>query len=159
MYEMLEMFKIVNRNNDEINTFHACEAPGNFILAFNHFIKTKTKIKKFNWYAQTYNPKTKMVDKSEVLKDRYGDIESIGDDFGIIKKYKERWDFGKDGIGDITKPENIEYYKADPSLLKEQGNNSYKATFELFNKKYFIENHQNFYQSVVESHYENRPRK
>jgi len=55
--------------------------------------------------------------------------------------------------------QNIEYYKSDPSLLKEQGNNSYKATFELFNKKCFIENHQNFYQSVVESHYENRPRK
>ncbi len=48
-------------------------------------------------------------------------------------------------------------YKEDPLRLKEAGNNSYRATFELFDKKTFVNQHQTFYQTVVDNHYENRP--
>ena len=99
MYEILDTFNIIP-NKTKINTFHACEAPGNFILAFNHYIKTKTNVKEFNWHAQSYYPNAKIADNHE----------SLGDYYGMIKKYKYRWDFGKDGTGDITNTENIEYY-------------------------------------------------
>ncbi len=81
----------------------------------------------------------------------------VGDLHEVLAKYH----FGK--VITTRDPklffQSIEYYKSDPNLLKEQGNNSYKATFKLFDKKCFIENHQNFYKAVVESHYEDRPRK
>ena len=100
MYEILDTFDIVP-NKEKINTLHACEAPGNFIVAFNHYIKTKTKVKEYNWIAQSYKPGKQI-----------GNLEkAFGDNYGIIKKYTDKWDFGFDGTGDITKLKNIEYYR------------------------------------------------
>lgn len=96
MYEILvEHPNILQTQNDTFNTFHICEAPGNFIAAINHYIKTKTN-KKFNWYANSLNPKTTNA--------------NVGDQNGYIKKYPEKWLFGSDNTGDITKYENLAYY-------------------------------------------------
>ena len=88
------MFK---SNTGELKTMHYCEAPGNFILALNHYLFTKTNVKKFTWNAQTLNPKDKSV--------------AIGDDYKIIKNNKSKWDFGPDDTGDILNVKNIKYYK------------------------------------------------
>jgi 23S rRNA U2552 (ribose-2'-O)-methylase RlmE/FtsJ len=126
MYEILYIFSLLS--GDNIKTFHCCEAPGQFILACETYLKkynlyyknnkninnninnNKNNNKNINnnknninnnninwmWNAQSLNPSIKTA---------------LKDDYGLIKKYKDRWDFGADDTGDITKIENIKYYK------------------------------------------------
>lgn len=91
MFEMLKKTKLITSLGDQINGFHICEAPGTFILATNYYIKNYTD-KRYKWVAQSLRN------------------SSIYDDYGLIKKFKDSWDFGDDMTGDITKLYNIEYY-------------------------------------------------
>lgn len=81
-----------HKNNDTIKTLHICEAPGCFIAAMDYYIKNNSNIKNYDWHAQT-------------LK-----VSSIGDEYGFIRTNRDRWDFASSGTGDITNPDNIEYY-------------------------------------------------
>jgi hypothetical protein len=94
MYEILSDCSIINPRLTQLNSFHLCEAPGSFIDATNNFIHTKTDIKRFNWYAQSLNVKNAM----------------INDQLGIVKRNRNRWDWGANNTGDITNLENIRYY-------------------------------------------------
>jgi hypothetical protein len=104
MYEVINLFNLIKINksiNSNIyKTFHLCEAPGNFISAINHYLKTETSIKNYDWYAQTLNPNKELYN-----------FTSFKDDFNYIKKYSDRWKFGYNNIGDITDPENIRWYR------------------------------------------------
>jgi 23S rRNA U2552 (ribose-2'-O)-methylase RlmE/FtsJ len=100
MYEIAEVTKLIPKKSDKYKSLCFCEAPGNFILAINHFIKTKTEIKKFDWIAQSYNPNTKSG----------RDFHVLGDDYDLMKKYPEKWDFGPKNTGDVTDSDNIKYY-------------------------------------------------
>ena len=79
-----------------ICSFHCCESPGNFVLAFSYVCKKKQI--DYNWTAQSLNPKNK------------NNINSLPDDYGLIKKYKDNWDFGKDDSGDILNISNVKHY-------------------------------------------------
>jgi len=94
MYEILVNCEIVSNSMTTFKSFHYCEAPGNFIRALNHYIHTKTKIQTLDWHAQSLNP----------------NIADIGDTYGLISKWKSRWDWGATSTGDITVRNNIEYY-------------------------------------------------
>lgn len=100
MMEMIVEGNLIKNNNNIFKTFHLCESPGNFIASINHYIKTKTNMK-FEWNAQSLNP----YKYNGKLK------TAFGDDYGYIERYKNRWHWGKDGTGDITKIENIKSYK------------------------------------------------
>jgi 23S rRNA U2552 (ribose-2'-O)-methylase RlmE/FtsJ len=100
LYEILSTIPLINKNSTTLRTFHICEAPGSFISAINHFIKTKTAIKKFEWIANSLNP-AKSNSKNT----------AFGDDYGYMKKYPNNWDFGADNTGDITHPINMDHYK------------------------------------------------
>ncbi|AYV84969.1 MAG: putative FtsJ-like methyltransferase [Satyrvirus sp.] len=103
MYEIIANIPLFDENNCTIKTFHICEAPGSFILAINHYIRTNTNIKKFHWIANSLKPTSQHAhEKSKT---------AFGDDYGLMKKYPKNWDFGIDGTGDITHRENIDYYK------------------------------------------------
>lgn len=104
MYEILTVYPIFDKNNTEVNTFSICEAPGQFINAINHYLKTKTNNKIFNWYANSLNH------KSEINIKKYGK-NIISDTYGLIKKYPNKWLYGKDNTGDITNIDNIYYFK------------------------------------------------
>ena len=99
--EILEKFQLIDKKSKELRAFHFCEAPGQFILATQNYIENKTKIENYDWIAQSLNPYQKNKKHRGVF----------GDDYGLIRKYKNRWDFGKDNSGDITKSKNIRYYK------------------------------------------------
>ena len=88
--ELLESFKNVN----EISVFFSCEAPGNFINSMNHFIEESTKIKKFNWNAQSLSQ----------------DLADIYDHYGFMKQTKDKWDMGPKKTGDILDLDNLKYY-------------------------------------------------
>ena len=49
---------LIPDNKNEYNTLHLCEAPGAFITALNHQIKTNhtNSAMKWNWIASTLNP-------------------------------------------------------------------------------------------------------
>ena len=99
-YEILYHSKILKKyafGDNELNTFHICEAPGNFIHCLIYFIKKHHSNLKLNWHATTLVPS----DNSNI---------GFGDEYGFIKKYKDQWSYGEDKTGDITKEINIKYY-------------------------------------------------
>jgi cap2 methyltransferase len=96
MYEIITDCDIVPRNHKgTFNTFHICEAPGTFINALNNYIHTNTQYTNFEWNAQSLHYKK----------------ADIGDQFGLIRRHPNQWDWGVDGTGDITTVNNIKYYK------------------------------------------------
>ena len=96
MYEIITDCNLIHTNRKgTFNSFHICEAPGTFINCINNYIHTKTKYTSYEWYSQSLNPK----------------IARIKDQFGLIRRHPERWDYGADQTGDITKIRNINYYK------------------------------------------------
>lgn len=96
-YELLFYFKLLDLEKD-VNSFHICELPGGFIMACNHYVKTNSD-KQFIWNAQSFNPKV-AKDKSKFLPDEYG----------LANKYKNNYDWGVSGDGDITNIDNIKHY-------------------------------------------------
>lgn len=82
--------------------FHMAEAPGQWINTTNTYFKQHMpETAKYDWYANSLNaehPKIK------------GLISAFKNDYGLIKKYKDRWIWGADETGDITSPENIRWY-------------------------------------------------
>lgn len=105
MYEMLFTFDLLNKNNKTHHTFHVCELPGQFIVSTNHYLKTATKNKIFNWKGQSLNP------NSDINKKKYGDF-ILNDFYGLYKKYKTQWNFAQDDTGDILINKNIKFYKS-----------------------------------------------
>jgi cap2 methyltransferase len=100
MYEILFVTNIYNKYNNikKVKAFHICEAPGTFILASKYYLNKFYPNIKYSWKATSLNPK-------------FLDKDGIGDTYGLLQKYKKKWSFGKDETGDITKEENIKYYK------------------------------------------------
>jgi len=100
MYEIITDCDLIPTTRKGIfKSFHICEAPGTFISCINHYIRTKTQYNTYEWKSQSLKPKGS---KSKP--------ETIGDNYGFIKKYPNNWDFGVDDTGDITNIENIKYY-------------------------------------------------
>ncbi|ARF12159.1 FtsJ-like methyltransferase [Klosneuvirus KNV1] len=93
-FELLSDIQLLKPYKDEVKVFHMCEAPGNFINSMEYFIKTKTKIKKYTWMAQSLEAS---------LADFY-------DTYQFIKKTKNQWDLGPKKTGDILDPVNQQYY-------------------------------------------------
>jgi hypothetical protein len=91
MYEMLSDIKLLEKctKDNKINIFHTCEAPGNFINAISHYIKT-------------HMPDIEHIWKAQSLK------EGLHDHYGFMEKTNELWDYGLDNSGDIVN--NFSYY-------------------------------------------------
>ena len=94
LYEIYRELNFFNNFKKDINMFFICEAPGMWIHSTMDYFKRHMK-KKFNWKAQSL--------KSDI---------ALGDDYGFMKETKNNWDYGVLGDGDITKYENLEYYKS-----------------------------------------------
>ncbi|KAI4459466.1 hypothetical protein MML48_6g00013730 [Holotrichia oblita] len=97
-YECVSEFPIVSKNaieQGQLNSVHICEAPGAFICALNHYIKTQIPEVQWNWLGTTLNPYYE------------GNPEMIPDDRLIRYTYKN-WYFGSDLTGDITKYYNFQ---------------------------------------------------
>jgi len=98
MYEIISECELVpTTQKGTFHSFHICEAPGTFINCINNYIRTKTQYSNYEWHSQSLNPKLKLA--------------RIKDQFGLIDRHLERWDYGADKTGDITQVKNIKYYK------------------------------------------------
>ena len=96
LFEILNRFPLLLHNKNNYNTLHLAEAPGNFIIATNFFIKFQNNNASHNFFANSLNP--------NITTDKFN---GFGDDFGLIKRHPNNWLFGKDNTGDITNVNNI----------------------------------------------------
>lgn len=94
-YEILGRFNLLPveaLHNGELNTVHLCEAPGAFVTALNHYLKTteSTRYCDWSWVANTLNP----------YHEANGGSKTIADD-RLIANTLPWWFFGSDNTGDI----------------------------------------------------------
>lgn len=96
---------LISNKKKNVKIFHFCEAPGNWIYCTNYFIINKREnIDNYDWCANSLNPNSK-----ENIR-VYGRDKIFSDDYGFMKKYPNKWLFGADNTGDITKPKNIHWF-------------------------------------------------
>ncbi|XP_034730048.1 cap-specific mRNA (nucleoside-2'-O-)-methyltransferase 2 [Etheostoma cragini] len=93
--EILRTFSLLPEEalqNGELNTIHLCEAPGAFITALNHYIKTSesTRYCDWSWVANTLNP----------YHEANSGSTTIADD-RLIANTLPWWFFGSDNTGNI----------------------------------------------------------
>ena len=105
IWEMLtSVILLPNQKDRDINVFFIAEAPGQWIYSIDYFIKKKLdNVKKWDWRATSLNPNHPV------------NIETFGkgildDAYGFIKHYPDKWLWGVDQTGDITKSANIKWY-------------------------------------------------
>lgn len=96
MHEILHQTEILQGVN-HVRGMHLCEAPGAFVSAVNHYVKTHGG--KYDWRAQT------------LLAARNN--TALGDHYQLSENYPSNW--FQTGVlemcnGDITDPECINYY-------------------------------------------------
>ncbi|XP_055705052.1 cap-specific mRNA (nucleoside-2'-O-)-methyltransferase 2 [Phlebotomus papatasi] len=97
-YECLSSFPLIPKNSPQsLNTLHLCEAPGAFVVALNHFLKTHTEIENWTWCATTLN--------TYYEGNSFGSM--IADD-RFMYTTLENWEFGADYTGDITSGKNVD---------------------------------------------------
>lgn len=94
-YEILGTFNLLpeeSLHNGELNTVHLCEAPGAFITALNHYIKTSecTRFCDWSWAANTLNPYHEANEGSTTIADDR-----------LIANTLPWWFFGSDNTGNI----------------------------------------------------------
>ena len=105
MYEILGIMRVCT---DPIRVFCNAELPGAFIVAINHFVRTRCAASvNFDWVASSYDPETEEGKSFSVLEDKYG----------IYAGHRSRWlqgprpnalPAGEDPIsGDATDPNVI----------------------------------------------------
>lgn len=112
MYEMIvfidDRLKKINKSKTKtFNTVHIAEAPGNFILAINHYIKTLYPHIEWNWLANSYRELYDSNSTHDFSKKNTSSGGYLNDVYGLMKNYKNKWMFGADGDGDITSVNNI----------------------------------------------------
>lgn len=94
-YEILATFRLLPveaLHSGELNTVHLCEAPGAFVTALNHYLKTteSTRYCDWSWVATTLNP----------YHEANGGSTTIADD-RLIANTLPWWFFGSDNTGDL----------------------------------------------------------
>jgi cap2 methyltransferase len=97
MYEMLESYQLVRTLHSNVfNSLHLCEAPGAFICATNHYIKSRHPQTSWDWIACTLNPYFEGNSRDAMI-----------DDDAFISETMNHWYFGKDNSGDMRLRHNI----------------------------------------------------
>jgi len=109
MYELVNQMELLRNKNGDclpvINAFCNAELPGAFIIAINHFMKTKCISSEFDWIASSYLPEAAM---------KAGDTTILEDRFKIYERNRTHWLMGPppNGLpegeapltGDVTDP-------------------------------------------------------
>ena len=99
--EILHKFDdlVPSSNNDaqDFSSLHLCEAPGAFITALNHYLKSENRGHlDWSWVGTTLNPYYEGNTTNEM----------INDDRFILNTL-DHWDFGEDNSGNLMDPINM----------------------------------------------------
>jgi hypothetical protein len=130
LWEILHIFNLMekttkttkttktNTDNNTFNVFHIAEAPGQMILCAKYYAEKKhSNITNYEWRANSLNPYNYKV------KTKFGGLR---DDYKLIQKNPQKWLWGADNTGDITRVQNIKSFKKyiDTKWLKEKNTNN-----------------------------------
>ncbi|RLU27367.1 hypothetical protein DMN91_001169 [Ooceraea biroi] len=99
----------IRREGDHFMSVHLCEAPGAFVAALNHWLKTNAPDVQWNWLASTLNPYCE-----ENPYDRM-----VADD-RFIRHTLKHWCFGADNTGDIMDLRNLDALVERASMSRDQ---------------------------------------
>jgi hypothetical protein len=109
MYEMIHQLALLSTSDGKclpaVNVFCNAELPGAFIIAINHYMKTKCVSSEFDWIASSYLPEAAQ---------QAGNVTILEDRYKIYEKNRYHWLMGPapnampDGeppiTGDVTDP-------------------------------------------------------
>ena len=122
LWEILHTFKLMEKpktdshihsNSQTMNVFHIAEAPGQMVMCAKYYAEKKyPNIKNYDWRANSLNPYNFNV------KTKFAGLR---DDYRLIKNNPQKWLWGADNTGDITRVSNIKSFRKyiDTKWLKE----------------------------------------
>lgn len=101
-YEIISELNLI-QSTDSFIHFDNAAFPGSFILATEHYIKTKTNIKNHSWFASSL-----LEDVKESKKTKYtlSSEHALQDTYGLYKNYPDRWLMSNEFNGDVLKKAN-----------------------------------------------------
>jgi len=96
-FPLVPLNEIRKANGKNFKSVHLCEAPGAFVAALNHWLKTNALDVQWNWLATTLNPYCEGNSYDNMVAD---------DRF--IRHTLKHWCFGADNTGDIMDLRNLD---------------------------------------------------
>jgi DNA-directed RNA polymerase II subunit RPB2 len=117
MYELIYQMDLLTNSQKQclpvVQAFCNAELPGAFVIAINHYMKTKCISSKFDWIASSYLP------EAALLK---GDATILEDKFKIYARNRLHWLMGPapNGLPDGEQP--ITGDVTDPGVINVLGN-------------------------------------
>jgi len=113
--EILNKINIIETTKTNLKTFHICEFVGSFVNAISFYKDMKRKDIIWSWKGQRLNPKNKQIYNDDLITNNIDILDdrefNYGYDENMLNNYKNNYDYGADNTGDITKYENIQYYR------------------------------------------------
>ena len=153
MTEILFAYNLLDLKSQTYSSFHLCEAPGAFICAINHFLKTNYIPVESNLHSKYYdlnpNKKVSWTWNANSLNPYYDGNKSMIDDDRLISRTSSNWHFGADNSGNIMSSENIlniSYLRDENDLVTGDGSIDCE---ENFNEQEYITSHLHFCELVA----------
>ena len=120
MYELINQMELLRTKNGDclpiVNVFCNAELPGAFIIAINHFMRTKCVSSEFDWIASSYLPDAAM---------KVGDTTILEDRFKIYERNRTHWLMGPVPNGLPEGEEPLTGDVTDPVVVNTLGNTSH----------------------------------
>ena len=89
----------------ELRTLHLCEAPGGFVLAMNHFMRSRYPCVEWSWTASTLRGEGSGKEQDGARRTASAlELDPIARNvaeksFPLLRQYASHWVFGHDGSG------------------------------------------------------------
>jgi hypothetical protein len=112
--EILSKIKVIDKTKTNLKSFHICELSGSFINAISFFIDFNNYNIVWSWKAQAINPKSKIIYNDKLITNELDKFNLNNFDIydeNLLNIYHNNYDYGSDNTGDITKYENLQYYR------------------------------------------------
>ena len=120
MYELINQMELLRSKNGDclptIDAFCNAELPGAFIIAINHFMRTKCVSSEFDWIASSYLPDAAV---------KAGDTTILEDRFKIYERNRNHWLMGPAPNGLPEGEEPLTGDVTDPVVVNTLGNASH----------------------------------
>ena len=123
MYEMIYQFQLLNDSGGGclpvVNAFCNAELPGAFVIAINHYMRTKCITSEFDWLASSYLP---------AAASTLGNFTVLEDKYKIYERNRLHWLMGPAPNGLPEGEQPISGDVTDPAVINTLGN----ATHQRF---------------------------
>jgi hypothetical protein len=95
MFELLNIFELIPKNKKTFRHFDNAAFPGAFVIATNHYMRTKRKKVEYDWYASSW-----------ITEDSVRTGQPLEDKYKLYKKYPEKWLMSNSNDGNVLSVQN-----------------------------------------------------